>query len=312
MLGLLLLLFLGFYAVSAAALIFLKFRWGMRVVGLAAVLILGSIAVMFAVYSAPALAKYGLSLFTTAEWDPGAERYGLLSAIVGTLISSAIAITVAMPLAVSAAVAINEFLPSRVRWVVASLLDLTAAMPTVIYGLWGRDVLGPALAAGLNALGRWLLGVEPVRAPLNLLTAGVLLAVMITPYAAAIIREGYVLIPRQIEEAIYAVGATRFEAVLIKLRYIKQYVAGGFFLALGRAMGETAAVAMVVGGNYVRLVLNPVDPGITISSLIALQFPNAANYLYMTPVLYAAALTLVLMGLVINGVALYLLYRWQV
>ncbi|MGB9704874.1 MAG: phosphate ABC transporter permease subunit PstC, partial [Pyrobaculum sp.] len=166
MLGLLLLLFLGFYAVSVAALIFLKFRWGMRVVGLAAVLILGSIAVMFAVYSAPALAKYGLSLFTTAEWDPGAERYGLLSAIVGTLISSAIAIAVAMPLAVSAAVAINEFLPSQVRWAVASLLDLTAAMPTVIYGLWGRDVLGPALAAGLNALGSWLLGAEPVRAPL--------------------------------------------------------------------------------------------------------------------------------------------------
>ncbi|MCC6032361.1 MAG: ABC transporter permease subunit, partial [Pyrobaculum sp.] len=124
--------------------------------------------------------------------------------------------------------------------------------------------------------------------------------------------EGYALVPKPVEEAIYAVGATRFEAALIKLRYVKNYILGGFFLALGRAMGETVAVAMVVGGNFSRFTTNIFESGITISSLIALQFPNAASYQYMVPALFAGALLLTLFGLAINAVAIYIIQRGQI
>lgn len=302
---------LAFYAASVAALLFLKFKWGMRAAGLASVLLLGAMAALFAYNAAPAFQRYGLSLLTSAEWNPSAEQYGLLPAIAGTLITSAIAIAIAMPLAASVAVALVEYLPGRLGWLVSSLLDLTAAMPTVIYGLWGRETLGPALAGALNWLGEALFHVSINVPSYTMLAASVLLAVMITPYAAAVIREGYASVPKPIEEAIYSLGATRIEAIGLKLKYARPYVAGGFFLALGRAMGETVAVAMVVGSNFVYFTLNPLSPGTTISALIASQFSNAAAFPYMTSVLFAAAFLLAAMGLAINGASLYLLRRWQ-
>jgi phosphate transport system permease protein len=185
-------------------------------------------------------------------------------------------------------------------------------MPTVIFGLWGLFVLGPFLQDVVNSVSRFLVGYEVMASPYTLFTAGVLLAIMITPYAAAVIREGYALVPKPVEEAIYAMGATKFEAALIKLRYVRNYIFGGFFLALGRAMGETVAVAMVVGGNFSRFTTNVFESGITISSLIALQFPNAAAYQYMVPALFAGALLLTLFGLAINAVAIYIIQRAQI
>lgn len=311
MIGLFFFLFLVFYIVSVVALISVKFKWGMRAVGLVSVFLLGGMAALFAYYATPAFQHYGLTLLTSAAWNPVTEQYGLLPAITGTLLTSAIAVAVAMPLAVSVAVALVEFLPGRLGWFLSSLLDLTAAMPTVIFGLWGRETFGPALAVAVNWLASALLHIDANMSPYTLLTAALLLAFMITPYAAAVIREGYAATPKPVEEAIYSVGATRLEAIVLKLKYVRTYVAGGFFLALGRAMGETVAVAMVVGSNFVTLTLNPLNPGITISSLIALQFPNAAAYTYMTSVLFAAAFVLAVIGLAINGVSLYLLRRWQ-
>ncbi len=308
MLGLLLAVLLIPYLVAAYGLLFVKLRWGLRLFGAFIVVTIGMLVVMFLVEAYPILVRDGVAVFLRTDWDPVRESYGVLQALVGTVLTSAVAVALAMPMAVGVSVTINEILPARWRGLFGSLVDLTAAMPTVIYGLWGLFVLGPLLQGLVNALA----GDDVMASPYTLFTASVLLAIMIAPYAAAVIREGYALVPKPVEEAIYAVGATRFESVLIKLRYIRNYILGGFFLALGRAMGETVAVAMVVGGNYARLTTNLFESGITISSLIALQFPNAAAYQYMVPALFTAALLLALFGLAINAVAIYIIQRWQV
>jgi phosphate transport system permease protein len=307
MLGFLLVVLLIPYLIAAYALLFVKLRWGLRLFGAFIVATIGLLTAMFFVEAYPIIARDGVAVFLQTGWDPVRESYGVLQALTGTVLTSAVAMALAMPMALGVAVTINEILPARWRGVFGSLVDLTATMPTVIYGLWGLFVLGPTLQSLVNTLAR-----DTMTSPYTLFTAGVLLAIMITPYAAAVIREGYALVPKPVEEAIYAVGATRFEAALIKLRYVKNYILGGFFLALGRAMGETVAVAMVVGGNFVRFTTNIFESGITISSLIALQFPNAASYQYMVPALFAGALLLTLFGLAINAVAIYIIQRGQI
>ncbi|AKT34195.1 phosphate ABC transporter membrane protein 1, PhoT family [Pyrobaculum sp. WP30] len=307
MLGFLLVVLLIPYLIAAYGLLFVKLRWGLRLFGAFIVATIGLLTVMFLVEAYPIIARDGVAVFLQTGWDPVRESYGVLQALTGTVLTSAVAMALAMPMALGVAVTINEILPARWRGVFGSLVDLTATMPTVIYGLWGLFVLGPTLQSLVNTLAR-----DTMTSPYTLFTAGVLLAIMITPYAAAVIREGYALVPKPVEEAIYAVGATRFEAALIKLRYVRNYILGGFFLALGRAMGETVAVAMVVGGNFVRFTTNIFESGITISSLIALQFPNAASYQYMVPALFAGALLLTLFGLAINAVAIYIIQRGQI
>ena len=296
------------YLIAAYGLLFVKLRWGLRLFGAFIVATIGLLTAMFLVEAYPIIARDGVAVFLQTRWDPVRESYGVLQALAGTVLTSAVAMALAMPMALGVAVTINEILPARWRGVFGSLVDLTATMPTVIYGLWGLFVLGPTLQSLVNNL----TGSTVMTTPYTLFTAGVLLAIMITPYAAAVIREGYSLVPKPVEEAIYAIGATKFEAVLIKLRYVRNYIIGGFFLALGRAMGETVAVAMVVGGNLAKFTTNIFESGITISSLIALQFPNAASYQYMVPALFVAALLLTLFGLAINAVAIYIIQRGQI
>jgi phosphate transport system permease protein len=308
MLGFLLVVLLIPYLIAAYALLLVKLRWGLRLFGAFIVVTIGLLTAMFLVEAYPIIARDGVAVFLEARWDPVRESYGVLQAVMGTVLTSAVAMALAMPMAIGVAVTINEILPARLRGIFGSLVDLTATMPTVIFGLWGLFVLGPTLESLVN----YLAGSAVMASPYTLFTAGVLLAIMVTPYAAAVIREGYALVPKPVEEAIYAMGATKFEAVLIKLRYIRNYILGGFFLALGRAMGETVAVAMVVGGNFSRFTTNIFESGITISSLIALQFPNAAAYQYMVPALFAGALLLTLFGLAINAVAIYIIQRGQI
>ena len=312
MLGFLLVVLLIPYLIAAYALLLVKLRWGLRMFGAFIVVTIALLTAMFIVEAYPIIERDGIAVFLETRWDPVRESYGVLQALVGTILTSAVAMALAMPMALGVAVTINEILPSRLRSIFGSLVDLTATMPTVIFGLWGLFVLGPFLQDAVNSVSNFLLGYDVMTSPYTLFTAGVLLAIMITPYAAAVIREGYALVPKPVEEAIYAMGATKFEAALIKLRYVKNYILGGFFLALGRAMGETVAVAMVVGGNFSRFTTNIFESGITISSLIALQFPNAAAYQYMVPALFAGALLLTLFGLAINAVAIYIIQRGQV
>lgn len=262
--------------------------------------------------SRPIFMKYGLEFIFGSVWNPVIESYGILPALLGTLITSTIAISIATPLAISLAVFSSEILPQRFRSFVNSVSDLMASLPSVIYGLWGLYVLAPMLHKYVmlplhNYLGFIpLFSTKPI--PTNLFTAGVLLAIMIVPFSSSIIREAYTAIPYNLKEAAYSVGMTKWEMIGTMLGYIKSAIIAGTFLALGRAMGETMAVAMVVG-NIPNIPKSLFDMGYTISSMIANQFPNAEAYEYMVPALYGGATLLFSIGLVINLAALYFIRK---
>lgn len=283
--------------------------------------LLAALVVILLAKSWPAVTTIGLGLLGPS-WAPSVGKYGVLPALVGTAVTSALAISIALPLAAASAIAVEEFAPVKLRPLLASLQDLSAALPTVLYGLWGVFYLAPAVhrvelllhdaeASAFAALG--LPDVGPFRSypysGFTLLTAGVLLAIMIIPYASAIVREGYALVPQDVVEAAYALGATRWEAVRIRLRYIRTYVFSGAFLALGRAMGETVAVALVVGNVAEALPSALTAPGVTISSLIATQFAGALDALTLSA-LYFAALLLAAAGLALNAIGVYLLGKY--
>jgi phosphate transport system permease protein len=185
----------------------------------------------------------------------------------------------------------------------------------VIYGLWGLYVLAPALNQYVMTPLHQYLGFVPLFStkpiPTNLFTAGVLLAIMIIPFASSIIREAYSAVPHHLKEAAYSLGMTRWEVIRTLLGYIRSSILAGAFLALGRAMGETVAVAMVVG-NTLTFPRSLFDMGYTIPSLIANQFPNAEAYSYMMPALYGGALILFVAGLIINLAGLYWMRRVMV
>lgn len=270
---------------------------------IAIVVIVVMITLILAGQGVRIFAKEGISFITTSVWSGVRESYGVLFALGGSLVTSGVAILIAALLSIGAAVTITEILPSWARALASTLTDLSAAIPTVIYGLWGLYVLAPAIGdlftrSPLSQLTPYL--GSPASLGTSLLAASILLAIMITPFSTAIIRESLARIPREIDEALYSLGLTRFEAILIKIRYIRSSILAATMISYGRAVGETIAVAMVVGN-----VVNPefwkiLSPGYTIASLIADQYQNAEAHTYMVPAIFGAALVLFLVGLGIN------------
>jgi phosphate transport system permease protein len=278
-------------------------------------LIVTGIVISLVVNSYPIFLRDGLSFILRSAWNPVREDYGILPALLGTLIVSAIAISIALPLAISLAVFSAELAPKSIKRIINSVSDLMAGLPSVIYGLWGLYVLAPALNQYVMTPLHQYLGFVPLFStkpiPTNLFTAGVLLAIMIIPFASSIIREAYSAVPHHLKEAAYSLGMTRWEVIRTLLGYIRSSILAGAFLALGRAMGETVAVAMVVG-NTLTFPRSLFDMGYTIPSLIANQFPNAEAYSYMMPALYGGALILFVAGLIINLAGLYWMRRVMV
>ena len=181
MLGFLLVVLLIPYLIAAYALLLVKLKWGLKQFGAFIVATIGLLTVMFIVEAYPIIERDGLAVFLETRWDPVRESYGVLQALTGTVLTSAVAIALAMPMALGVAVTINEILPARLRGIFGSLVDLTATMPTVIFGLWGLFVLGPFLHDVVNSVSKFLVGDEVMTSPYTLFTAGVLLAIMITP-----------------------------------------------------------------------------------------------------------------------------------
>ena len=278
-------------------------------------LIVTGIVISLVVNSYPIFLRDGLSFIFRSAWNPVREDYGILPALLGTLIVSAIAISIALPLAISLAVFSAELAPKSIKRIINSVSDLMAGLPSVIYGLWGLYVLAPALNQYVMTPLHQYLGFVPLFStkpiPTNLFTAGVLLAIMIIPFASSIIREAYSAVPHHLKEAAYSLGMTRWEVIRTLLGYIRSSILAGAFLALGRAMGETVAVAMVVG-NTLTFPRSLFDIGYTIPSLIANQFPTAEAYSYMMPALYGGALILFIAGLIINLAGLYWIRRVMV
>jgi len=239
---------------------------------------------MLAVYfsaSIPIFKHEGLKIYTTNAWiaseNPNKEFYGVLAAIYGSVYTSVLAVLIALPLSVSFAVFVIDYAPSRIKEPLIVATDIMAGLPTIIYGIY--------------------------------LSAGVLLGIMVTPFASAIIREAYRALPFMYREAVYSVGATRYEATKLLIKQIKPAIVAGLLLAFGRAIGETVAVSLVIGNTF-NISPSLFAPGYTISSLIANQFGNAFIYKYMVPALFAAGLSLFFIGLAANVLGILILRRY--
>ncbi len=249
--------------------------------------------------------KFGWSFLTTDVWDPVAEEFGALPFIYGTLVTSALALVIGIPLGVGAAIFLAELAPARISAGLTFLIELLAAVPSVIYGLLGIFILVPALRSAEPTL-RAVLGWMPIfQGPfygVSLLSAGVVLSVMILPFIISISREVILAVPNDQREAALALGATRWETTWdIVLPYAKNGITGSIFLALARALGETMAVTMVIG-NDPKIVGSLFAPGYTIAAVIANEFTEATGDMYSGALI---ELGLVLFGLtiIINAVA---------
>ena len=236
----------------------------------------------------PAIAKYGLGFLTSTTWDPVLNEYGGLVMIYGTLATSFIALLIAVPVSFGIALFLTEIAPKWLRGPVGAAIELLAGIPSIIYGMWGLFVLVPVLAEHVypwidSHLGQWpLVGVLFSGPPLGLgmLTAGLVLAVMVIPFIASVMREVFLTVPTRLKESAYALGSTRWEVVWdVVLPYTRSAVIGGMFLGLGRALGETMAVTFVLGNAH-ELTASLLMPGNSIAATIANEFAEADGDLY--------------------------------
>jgi len=226
----------------------------------------------------------GLSFLSSSQWDPVAGEFGALAPVYGTLVTSAVALLLAVPMAFGVALFLTEVAPPWMRGPVANAIELLASIPSIIYGMWGLFVFVPFMSRiepGLSAtLGRLPLVGALFQGPplgLGLLTAGIVLAVMILPFIAAVMREVFSSVPRELKESARALGATTWEVAWhIVLPYTRPAVIGGIFLGLGRALGETMAVTFVLG-NAFDIGASLLMPGTSISSAIANEFNESVG-----------------------------------
>jgi phosphate transport system permease protein len=259
----------------------------------------------------PAIRAFGLSFLVTSTWDPVAEQFGAIPFVYGTLVSSLLALLLAVPLGIGAAIYLAEIAPAWLRSPVAFLVELVAAVPSVVYGLWGIFVLAPLLRTWVEpALGSTLGFLPLFQGPpygVGMLAAGIVLAIMVVPFITAVSREVLLAVPRIQREAALALGATRWETTRIAvLRYGRSGLIGAVLLGLGRALGETMAVTMVIG-NRPEVALSLFAPGYTMASVIANEFTEATSDLYLAA-LIEIGLMLFLVTVVVNGLARVLVW----
>ncbi len=259
----------------------------------------------------PSLAAFGLRFFTATDWDPVAGRFGALPYVYGTLVSSALALLLALPVSLGTAIELSEIAPPRLANVVAFLVELLASIPSIVFGLWGVFVLAPWLRTGIEPWLQQHLGFVPLFQGfpfgIGMLNAGLVLAIMIVPTIVSLSREVLLGMPRALREAALALGATRAEAIAVTVDAARPGILGAVILALGRALGETMAVTMVIG-NTNRISASLFAPSATLASVIANEFTEATGRLYLSA-LIEIALVLFLITVVVNALA-RLLVRW--
>ena len=281
------------------------FTWLTRLLALGVAALLLFIAITVAIRAMPAIQRYGLGFLVTSAWNPVEDEYGALPMIYGTIVSSAIALLLAVPIGVGTAVFLSEdFLPLAVRTPLIFMVELLAAIPSVVYGLWGIFVLVPFL----TPIGQWLhstLGWLPLFAtnPANrsMFIAGVVLTIMILPIITAISRDSLAALPPDLRQASLGLGATRWETIFrVLIPAAFSGIVGAIMLALGRAMGETMAVTMLIG-NSNQISASRLAPSNTISSLLANQFGEASG-LQVAALMYAG-LVLFFITLLVNILA---------
>jgi len=292
------------------------FRHVTRAAAVGVLLLLSGVIVALIDGSIPAFRAFGLGFLLTERWNPVTEQIGALAPIYGTLITSFIAMLIAVPVGLMIAFFLTELCPQWLRRPIGIAVELLAGIPSIIYGIWGLFVFAPFLQATLQPFLIKTLGYVPVIAPLftgppygiGVLTASLILAIMVLPFVTSISRDVFDAVPPVLKEAAYGVGCTTWEVVrYIVLPYARIGVIGGVMLGLGRALGETMAVTFVIGNAH-RVSASLLAPGTTISATIANEFTEAVGDLY-TSSLIALGLILFVITFIVLAAARYMLLR---
>jgi len=236
-------------------------------------------------YSMPSIQKFGLNFLSDTNWDPVTEKFGALPFIYGTIVSSLLALIIAVPLSLGIAIYLSEIAPLWVRKPLSFLVELLAAIPSVIYGMWGIFVLAPLLKNYVQPFLSKFFGFLPIFSGdyygVGLMASGIILSIMIIPTISSVSRDVFLSVPDSLREAAMALGATQWETIKISvLKYAKTGVIGAIILGLGRALGETMAVTMVIG-NKPEISASLFAPSYTMASVIANEFTEATSDLYI-------------------------------
>lgn len=268
----------------------------------------------YEMYASSALTreKFGWEFFTGTMWDPVMDEYGALPFIYGTLVSSLIALCIALPLGIGIAIFLAELAPPRLERPFSFFVELLAGIPSIVYGLWGFFVMVPWIRSTIEPLLSAHLGFIPLfeGAPygVGMLAAGVILSMMILPIIASISRDVLKAVPSSQREAALALGSTRWESTRIALSYSRSGIIGATILGLGRAIGETMAVTMVIGNRPV-IKASLFEPGYTMASVLANEFTEATSEMYVSA-LIEIALALFVVALLVNSIARLLVWSF--
>ena len=287
----------------------LGFRVGTGLFGVLLILIVAAIGFELARQSMLSVQKFGLGFWTSSTWDPVAGEFGALPFIWGTLYSSVLALAIATPIAIGIAVFITELCPPWLRQPLVFLTELLAAIPSIVYGLWGIFVLVPAVRWFQTSLPDSLRALPIFTGPplgVGMLAATLILAVMVVPFTSSVTREVLKSVPMAQREGAYALGATRFEAIAAALFYARTGIIGAVMLGFGRALGETMAVTMVIGNNP-QVSASLFAPQYTMAAVLANEFTEAADQLYLHA-LTEIGLVLFIITLVVNGLSRLLIW----
>ncbi len=262
--------------------------------------------------SQPAVRKFGLAFLTSTAWNPVQDDFGALTAIAGTFGSTLLALLLAVPLSIGTAVFLAELAPTRLRGVFGTGIELLAAVPSIVYGMWGLFTLSPLVAdylqPGLTATLGFLPFFQGPPVGIGVFTAALVLAVMILPFIASVCRDALLMVPTNLKEAAYGVGCTQWEVIRdVMIPYCRKGIAGGIFLGTGRALGETMAVTFVIGNAH-RFSWSLFAPGSSIASTLANEFTEADSEIYLAS-LIALGLVLFLITFVVLAAAQWWLHR---
>lgn len=261
--------------------------------------------------SMPTISRFGLRFLTGREWQPASDIFGALPFIYGTIVSSVIALIISVPISLGVAIFLTEQAPKKLAVPIGFMVELLAAIPSVVYGLWGIFVLAPFIRNYLGVFLEKTLGSLPLfqgrLTGIGMLTGGIILALMITPIITSVVRDVLLAVPIPQREAALALGATKWETTQIVLGNASSGIAGAVVLGLGRALGETMAVTMVIG-NSPQISASLFEPAYTIASVLAANFAEATDRLYLSA-LIEMGLVLFVVTFIVNGFAKILVSR---
>jgi len=288
-----------------------RFRLLLRAAAMSVIALMAALVFSMSWTAWPSIRAFGLGYLVKSTWDPVTENFGALPFVYGTVVSSLLALLMAVPLGIGAAIYLAELAQPWIRPPIAFLIELLAAIPSVVYGLWGIFVLAPFLRTwvqpGLGAALGFLPLFQGPPYGVGMLAAGIILAIMVVPFITAVAREVFLAVPGAQREAALALGATRWETIrLAVLPYGRSGLIGAILLGLGRALGETMAVTMVIG-NRPQIAASLFAPGYTMASVLANEFSEATSDLYLSA-LIEIGLLLFLVTVVVNALARFLVW----